>query len=139
MADDRHSQQTAGVVVCCMCGDVGFSEKLFRCNKCRHRFQHSYCSNYYNHQLAEPVEQCDWCQSEEMRNATSSRKSQEAGGAGSSNKRSQYSGLKIKQQQQQLDDEIRGPSSPAAGRNHGGLPSPKPSTRRYKLLKDVLC
>ncbi|KAK7814296.1 hypothetical protein CFP56_003347 [Quercus suber] len=27
--------------VCCMCGDVGFSDKLFRCNKCRHRFQHS--------------------------------------------------------------------------------------------------
>jgi len=28
--------------VCCMCGDVGFPDKLFRCNKCRHRFQHSY-------------------------------------------------------------------------------------------------
>nr|DAD47765.1 TPA_asm: hypothetical protein HUJ06_017702 [Nelumbo nucifera] len=27
--------------VCCMCGDVGFSDKLFRCIRCRHRFQHS--------------------------------------------------------------------------------------------------
>ncbi|RVW97071.1 hypothetical protein CK203_030045 [Vitis vinifera] len=32
--------QTA--TVCCMCGDVGFSDKLFRCHKCRNRFQHSY-------------------------------------------------------------------------------------------------
>ena len=29
-------------IVCSMCGDVGFPEKLFRCNKCRNRFQHSY-------------------------------------------------------------------------------------------------
>jgi hypothetical protein len=28
-------------IVCCMCGDVGFRDKLFRCNKCGHRFQHS--------------------------------------------------------------------------------------------------
>lgn len=31
-----------GISVCCMCGDVGFSDKLFRCNKCRYRLQHSY-------------------------------------------------------------------------------------------------
>lgn len=28
--------------VCSMCGDVGFPDKLFRCSKCHHRFQHSY-------------------------------------------------------------------------------------------------
>lgn len=28
--------------VCCMCGDVGFPDKLFRCSKCRNRSQHSY-------------------------------------------------------------------------------------------------
>lgn len=31
--------------VCCMCGDVGFPEKLFHCTKCRSRFQHSYTSS----------------------------------------------------------------------------------------------
>lgn len=35
--------------VCCMCGDVGFPDKLFRCNKCRNRFQHSY--GFYHHHL----------------------------------------------------------------------------------------
>lgn len=29
-------------IVCSMCGDVGFPDKLFRCNKCCNRFQHSY-------------------------------------------------------------------------------------------------
>jgi hypothetical protein len=33
---------TAAATVCSMCGDVGFPEKLFRCARCRHRFQHSY-------------------------------------------------------------------------------------------------
>lgn len=28
--------------VCCMCGDVGFPDKIFRCIKCHHRFQHTY-------------------------------------------------------------------------------------------------
>ncbi|MFS7925733.1 hypothetical protein Hanom_Chr04g00288591 [Helianthus anomalus] len=32
--------------VCCMCGDVGFPDKIFGCIKCRHRFQHSYVSPY---------------------------------------------------------------------------------------------
>jgi uncharacterized paraquat-inducible protein A len=31
-----------GTTVCSMCGDVGFSDKLFRCARCRSRFQHSY-------------------------------------------------------------------------------------------------
>jgi hypothetical protein len=35
---------TAIATVCSMCGDVGFPEKLFRCARCRHRFQHSYVS-----------------------------------------------------------------------------------------------
>lgn len=43
-----HSHVTIRMVdhqtVCCMCGDVGFLDKLFRCNKCNHRFQHSYVS-----------------------------------------------------------------------------------------------
>ncbi|RHN38570.1 putative chromatin regulator PHD family [Medicago truncatula] len=59
-------------VVCCMCGDVGFTHKLFRCNKCHHRFQHSYCTNFYG-ELSE-IEQCDWCQSE-MKNTVASNNS----------------------------------------------------------------
>jgi hypothetical protein len=32
----------ACTTVCSMCGDVGFPDKLFRCARCRRRFQHSY-------------------------------------------------------------------------------------------------
>lgn len=32
----------SGGTVCSMCGDVGFPDKLFRCARCRRRFQHSY-------------------------------------------------------------------------------------------------
>ncbi|EOX96360.1 hypothetical protein QUC31_005521 [Theobroma cacao] len=117
--------------VCCMCGDVGFPDKLFRCNKCRHRFQHSYCSNYYS-ELAEPIELCDWCQSEERssRHGSSSKKSSTGNETGITN-RSEYSGTdKIKQQDRDESAE-KGKSS--------GTPSPRPTTRRYKLLKDVMC
>ncbi|KAE8679499.1 hypothetical protein F3Y22_tig00111398pilonHSYRG00021 [Hibiscus syriacus] len=113
--------------VCCMCGDVGFPDKIFRCNKCRHRFQHSYCSNYYS-EFAEPVEVCDWCRSEERnsRQGSTSKKSSTGNEAGILN-RSEYSDQKIKQD----GGDRKGKSS--------GTPSPRPSTRRYKLLKDVMC
>ncbi|GMI85936.1 hypothetical protein like AT1G02070 [Hibiscus trionum] len=118
--------------VCCMCGDVGFPDRLFRCNKCRHRFQHSYCSNYYS-ELAEPVEQCDWCRSEERNSrqakGSCSKKPSTGNEAGIMN-RSEYSGGdKIKQESG--DHNHKGKSS--------GTPSPRPTTRRYKLLKDVMC
>ncbi|KAJ1430914.1 hypothetical protein SESBI_07507 [Sesbania bispinosa] len=115
--------------VCCMCGDVGFPDKLFRCNKCRHRFQHLYCSNYYG-ELAE-IELCDWCQSEEKnvnsRHIGSNSKKPVAGTA----VRSEYSGEKmIKQHDREESGSEKGKSP---------TPSPRPSTRRYKLLKDVMC
>ncbi|CAJ1948180.1 unnamed protein product [Sphenostylis stenocarpa] len=113
-----------------MCGDVGFPDKLFRCNKCRHRFQHSYCSNYYG-ELVE-IELCDWCQSE---GRSFSRHSV---GIGSNSKkpvagattRSEYSGEKIKHHEESGLNSEKGKSP---------TPSPRPSTRRYKLLKDVMC
>ncbi|KAK8639778.1 hypothetical protein V6N13_138148 [Hibiscus sabdariffa] len=113
--------------VCCMCGDVGFPDKLFRCNKCQHRFQHSYCSNHYS-EFAEPVELCDWCQSEERnpKQGSSSKKPSALKEAGIMN-RSEYSGDKIKQE-----------SGDPKGKN-SGTPPPRPTTRRYKLLKDVMC
>ncbi|MBA0674963.1 hypothetical protein Goari_016531 [Gossypium aridum] len=120
--------------VCCMCGDVGFPDKLFRCNKCHHRFQHSYCSNYYS-ELAEPIELCDWCQSEERnsRHGSSSKKSSGGNGGGIIVNRSEYSGDKIKQhdRDESSGGDHKGKSS--------GTPSPRPTTRRYKLLKDVMC
>ncbi|OMO69526.1 hypothetical protein CCACVL1_19448 [Corchorus capsularis] len=120
--------------VCCMCGDVGFPDKLFRCNKCRHRFQHSYCSNYYS-EFAEPIQVCDWCQSEERnsRHGSSSKKSSSsslANATGITN-RSEYSGDKIKQHDRDEGTVEKAKSS--------GTPSPRPTTRRYKLLKDVMC
>ncbi|XP_028798898.1 uncharacterized protein LOC114754277 [Neltuma alba] len=119
--------------VCCMCGDVGFPDKLFRCRKCRNRFQHSYCSNYYG-ELPE-IELCDWCQSEE-KNFRHSKKSA-AASAGSidvgSTNRSEYSGSeRIKQHH---DREEGGCSD----KGKSPTPSPRPTTRRYKLLKDVMC
>ncbi|KAI4354772.1 hypothetical protein L6164_003611 [Bauhinia variegata] len=117
--------------VCCMCGDVGFPDKLFRCNKCRHRFQHSYCSNFYG-ELPE-IELCDWCQSEERNNgrhSSSSSKKLAAGNDAGSTNRSEYSGEKIKQHDREESGSDKGKSP---------TPSPRPTTRRYKLLKDVMC
>ncbi|XP_059637502.1 ASI1-immunoprecipitated protein 2-like [Cornus florida] len=116
--------------VCCMCGDVGFPDKLFRCSKCQNRFQHSYCSNYYS-ESSQPIELCDWCQSEEK----SSRhgvfwKKSSTGGVTS---RSEYSGDKVKQHDNREESAEKG-KSPITTPS----PSPRPSTRRYKLLKDVM-
>ncbi|MBA0548848.1 hypothetical protein Golob_019917, partial [Gossypium lobatum] len=57
-----------------------------------------YCSNYYS-ELAEPIELCDWCQSEERnsRHGSSSKKSSGGNGSGIIVNRSEYSGDKIKQ------------------------------------------
>ncbi|KAL3814973.1 hypothetical protein ACJIZ3_016241 [Penstemon smallii] len=126
--------------VCCMCGDVGFPDKLFHCSKCRNRFQHSYCSNYYS-EYAEPVDVCDWCQSE-VRDSTSSSSSRQANSFASNSRtnsktapphangvRSAYSGDKIKQHE----------GGTVAEKATGKSPSPRTTTRRYKLLKDVMC
>ncbi|OIW20737.1 hypothetical protein TanjilG_21800 [Lupinus angustifolius] len=117
--------------VCCMCGDVGFPDKLFRCSKCHHRFQHSYCSNYYG-ELPE-IELCDWCQSEEKRSSryicSNSKKPVTGNDAGTTN-RSEYSGEKIKQHDREESGSEKGKSP---------TPSPRTTTRRYKLLKDVMC
>ncbi|XP_050282258.1 uncharacterized protein LOC126723066 isoform X1 [Quercus robur] len=109
--------------VCCMCGDVGFSDKLFRCNKCRHRFQHSYCSNYYS-EFAEPIELCDWCQSEEKttKQGSSSKKSAASIDTGITS-RSEYSGDKIKQQHDREAENSEKGKSPT--------PSPRTATRRF--------
>ncbi|MCD9646962.1 hypothetical protein HAX54_037227 [Datura stramonium] len=125
--------------VCSMCGDVGFPEKLFRCSKCRHRYQHSYCSNYYSEMSGE-IEVCDWCQSEEVRGSSSkrgssSRKSSAEGITMSS--RSEYPGGDKIKHHHHREESTAHDQKPK--NNHGGAPSPRTSTRRYKLLKDVMC
>ncbi|KAK7350385.1 hypothetical protein VNO77_08949 [Canavalia gladiata] len=117
--------------VCCMCGDVGFPDKLFRCNKCRYRFQHSYCSNYYG-ELPE-IERCDWCQSEgkisRYNSFGSNSKKPVAGNDAGTTSRSEYSGERIKQHDHHEENSSEKGKSPT--------PSPRTATRRYKLLKDI--
>ncbi|XP_066327807.1 uncharacterized protein [Miscanthus floridulus] len=50
----------AAAVVCCMCGDHGLPRELFRCNLCRLRTQHRYCSDLYP-SVAGPYRSCNWC------------------------------------------------------------------------------
>ncbi|KAI3498538.1 hypothetical protein L1887_34314 [Cichorium endivia] len=113
--------------VCCMCGDVGFPDKIFRCINCHNRFQHSYCSNYYNESSDRP-ELCDWCQIDEIRSSKHGGSSKKTAGVSS---RSEYSGDKIKQHDREEGSE--------KGKSPTGAPSPRTGTRRYKLLKDVMC
>ncbi|XP_058745198.1 uncharacterized protein LOC131617945 isoform X2 [Vicia villosa] len=108
-------------IVCCMCGDVGFTDKLFKCNKCRYRFQHS---NLYG-ELSE-IEECDWCQSK-GKNSIGSKKPAVTVAI---NRSSGCSGEKIlKQHKEEKCSEKR----------KSMVPSPRQGTRRYKLLKDVMC
>ncbi|KAK4795135.1 hypothetical protein SAY86_013129 [Trapa natans] len=116
-------------VLCCMCGDVGFPDKLFRCNKCHIRSQHSYCSNYYS-ESSDPIVLCDWCQSEER---SSSKQGSSSKKAALRVSRSKYSSAeKVKQ-----CDREEAPEK--SGKSPSGAPSPRQATRRYKLLKDVMC
>ncbi|XP_076917871.1 uncharacterized protein LOC143578089 [Bidens hawaiensis] len=118
--------------VCCMCGDEGFPDKIIRCTKCHHRFQHSYCSNSYN-ESSEPSEVCNWCLTDETQTAKHGgflKKPASKVDTGVSN-RSEYSGNKIKQQE-------REESKSDKGKSPTGAPSPRTAPRRYKLLKDVM-
>ncbi|CAG7866068.1 hypothetical protein BRARA_I04177 [Brassica rapa] len=122
--------------VCCMCGDVGFFDKLFHCSKCLNRFQHSYCSSYYKEQ-GDPIKICDWCQFE----AKSRTGAKHGVSVGSSKRsyRSEYSSAnQIKNQE---INQITASSSipPVADKGKTSVPSPRTATRRYKLLKDVMC
>ncbi|RZC68186.1 hypothetical protein C5167_031444 [Papaver somniferum] len=131
--------------VCCLCGDIGFPDKLFRCNKCCNRLQHSYCSNYYDDSASVVNVSCDWCLHEERGSittaaaATSGKKQISSSGkrssSSSSGKDHEYnsSGEKIKK-----NDKESTTSTDQKGKNSGS-PSPRTAGRRYKFLKDVLC
>ncbi|MFS7924918.1 hypothetical protein Hanom_Chr03g00278201 [Helianthus anomalus] len=113
--------------VCCMCGDVGFPDKIFRCINCHHRFQHWYCSNDYNESL-ETTELCDWCRTEEIKASkhhSSSKKPNSKLDSGIK-KWTEYSGDKMINRHNRQHGERKPPT---------GAPSPRTSTRRYKLLR----
>ncbi|PRQ57466.1 putative chromatin regulator PHD family [Rosa chinensis] len=124
--------------VCCMCGDVGFPDKLFRCNKCRNRFQHSYCSNYYS-EFAEPIELCDWCRSEETSTTRHGGGSSSKKSAASAS-RSEYSGDKIKQHDhhQPSDQEMGGSGEKAAAGKNSSSPGPSPRTATRRVCRVCL-
>ncbi|CAL5020503.1 unnamed protein product [Urochloa decumbens] len=131
----------AGTTVCSMCGDVGFPDKLFRCARCRRRFQHSYCTNYYGD--AAPAEAgagvCDWCLSDDAGGGGKKRpysSSSSAAAAGCSNSRQQAA--QGRSEQQQAFPPISGWGK-GAGKVTGGEHEGGRRARRYKLLKDVMC
>ncbi|KAI3933748.1 hypothetical protein MKW92_032106 [Papaver armeniacum] len=55
----KESKPTVVANECCMCGDYGITNELYRCNLCSFRSQHRYCSNLYP--KAETYELCNWC------------------------------------------------------------------------------
>ncbi|CAH8361276.1 unnamed protein product [Eruca vesicaria subsp. sativa] len=109
--------------VCCMCGDVGFSDKLFRCAHCRNCFQHS-----DDKKLSSVAKQ-----------GASSRKKKASSSVnyerGVTNRSEYTSGGGIKHDNNHHDRVAKSVVGPAGG----GVPSPRTATRRYKLLKDVMC
>ncbi|CAN6232147.1 unnamed protein product [Urochloa humidicola] len=58
--DGASASASTAAAVCCMCGDRGLPDELFRCNICRLRLQHRYCSNQYPTVLG-PYRSCNWC------------------------------------------------------------------------------
>lgn len=85
-----------------------------------------YCSNYYR-ELADPIEVCDWCQSDgrNSKHGNSSSKSMRTDEV-----RSAYSSGKIKHDREERTEKV--------GKSPTSTPSPRTATRRYKLLKDVM-
>ncbi|KAF0894082.1 hypothetical protein E2562_033961 [Oryza meyeriana var. granulata] len=120
--------------VCSMCGDVGFPDKLFQCARCRYRFQHSYCTNYYGDAAPASAgsDMCDWCLSDvagKTRYSSVAGKPQQGAGSQESSTTSSSSAG-------------RGGKASAgagAGEQESGRRGTKAAGRRYKLLKDVLC
>ncbi|PAN39459.1 hypothetical protein PAHAL_7G244400 [Panicum hallii] len=133
----------AAATVCSMCGDVGFPEKLFRCARCRHRFQHSYCTNYYGDGAPASAgsDTCDWCLSDvaagKARWSSSAAGKQHAAGSSQESSSTTSSG----------GGGGRGGKQPGGGdhqHQQDEAPGRRATTtraagRRYKLLKDVLC
>ncbi|AQK45765.1 uncharacterized protein [Zea mays] len=134
----------ATATVCSMCGDVGFPEKLFRCARCRHRFQHSYCTNYYGDSApasAGSDDMCDWCLSD-VAGGKASRWSSSLSPAG---KQQHASTGRNHESSSATTTTSSAGGNKASGGDHQAeaagrrAATTRPAARRYKLLKDVLC
>ncbi|KAJ6812847.1 uncharacterized protein M6B38_145925 [Iris pallida] len=73
-------RSASAAAVCCMCGDHGLTQELFRCKVCHFRSQHKYCSDLYPKE--EHYRVCNWCIREEG-GRSSARESATANNIGS--------------------------------------------------------
>ncbi|KAK1436367.1 hypothetical protein QVD17_02146 [Tagetes erecta] len=143
---------------CCMCGDYGLSQQLFRCKICKSRFQHEYCSNQYP--KAELYKACNWCLTQKHVSGNSSSCKNSSGDDHTLNNKRNHDGIFLQQKKK--------PSSPAGRKrvdggdeknqvvlrksksanhisNGGGIngmikttkPLVRNKVRRYKLLDEV--
>ncbi|XP_044475551.1 uncharacterized protein LOC123203296 [Mangifera indica] len=133
------SRDSQSAPECCMCGDFGLSNELFRCKICQFRSQHRYCSNLYP--KAESYEICNWCLSqkedkEKSQNSSNSSSSNKTNSEDSKNKRRNsnsvnHGGLKATQRsnlQLQIKKPIKKQNSPERS----------PSTRKRIITNGAL-
>ncbi|KAJ4963529.1 hypothetical protein NE237_023468 [Protea cynaroides] len=59
MSNRGKEEPSSTTLECCMCGDYGLPNELFRCKICLFRFQHRYCSDLYPKSVSYRV--CNWC------------------------------------------------------------------------------
>ncbi|GAV66809.1 hypothetical protein CFOL_v3_10319 [Cephalotus follicularis] len=119
------------VLECCMCGDCGLSNQLFKCKVCHFRSQHSYCSNRYP--KAESYGVCNWCLSDTKEKSQKSSNSYEDGCKSkrkniNSDYHSNYPRTQEGTFQLQLNSPIKKPRSPDK--------SSSPSTRKRINITD---
>eukprot|EP01018_Ginkgo_biloba_P016514 Gb_04244 [translate_table: standard] len=156
--DDHHPVQNNtdfGGIVCCICGDVGFQDQLFKCEKCLRRFQHSYCSSSYL-QAGWKIGVCEWCHYEDKRRTSGisckRRNVEERGDLETqisaqeerkngleNSKPSDHAVLGREGEEESTHAKCSKNSLVRDNKDKIAVGSPRPTNRRYKLLKDVLC
>ncbi|CAL9195713.1 unnamed protein product [Musa hybrid cultivar] len=124
-------------LACCMCGDVGISEDLFRCKVCNFRLQHKYCSSLYP--KFERYSTCNWCLSDDGVKSAAQESTMDQDRSLSFSSNSTGRGLTVKLH--------GGASSQHLKKSRLDLPLPSSRkqkqtfrcrARKYKLLEEVL-
>ncbi|KAM0950895.1 putative Zinc finger, FYVE/PHD-type [Dioscorea sansibarensis] len=156
---EKARPSSPALVVCCMCGDQGMPQELFRCKTCLIRSQHKYCSNLYP--KTETYKTCNWCLREEASKSnnmnTNSDQNSPVLSSNSSNGGGNNGGggglavatavVKLQRgafpshlnkpvKKQRLPEKSRDDLSPTTGKpsRHVNL---RAKVRRYKLLEEV--
>ncbi|XP_076899394.1 uncharacterized protein LOC143553246 [Bidens hawaiensis] len=122
---------------CCMCGDHGLSQELFRCKICKSRFQHKYCSNQYP--KAELYKACNWCltlkhDSGNSSNSSSSFKHNSGDDHTMKDKKIGHRGLR----ERRKGSDIRLTSTGSIKKVHGSLPEESPVSTGRKEKNHAL-